>query len=248
MTLLEVDHVGAGYGDFQALFDVSITVGEAETAAVIGANGAGKSTLMKTIAGLLPVRSGEIRFDGRSLASIAAHDRVALGIALVPEGRRIFPSLSVAENLRIGAYRAGTGPWNEELVLSTFPLLERLMSRSAARLSGGEQQALAIGRGLMSNPRLLLLDEVSLGLAPVVVKQLYAALPTILASGTTLVVVEQDIGQALAAADHVSCLLEGRVSLAGRPADLDRNAITAAYFGLDSDDDRGAPAGTQVEP
>jgi branched-chain amino acid transport system ATP-binding protein len=248
MTLLEVDHVGAGYGDFQALFDVSITVGAAETAAVIGANGAGKSTLMKTIAGLLPVRSGEIRFDGRPLAGTAAHDRVALGIALVPEGRRIFPSLSVAENLRIGAYRAGPGPWNEELVLSTFPLLERLMSRSAARLSGGEQQALAIGRGLMSNPRLLLLDEVSLGLAPVVVKQLYAALPTILASGTTLVVVEQDIGQALAAADHVSCLLEGRVSLAGRPADLDRNAITAAYFGLDSDDDRGAPAGTPVEP
>ena len=227
---------------------MSITVGEAETAAVIGANGAGKSTLMKTIAGLLPVRSGEIRFDGRSLAGTAAHDRVALGIALVPEGRRIFPSLSVAENLRIGAYRAAAGPWNEDLVLSTFPLLERLMSRSAARLSGGEQQALAIGRGLMSNPRLLLLDEVSLGLAPVVVKQLYAALPTILASGTTLVVVEQDIGQALAAADHVSCLLEGRVSLAGRPADLDRNAITAAYFGLDSDNDSGAPAGTQVEP
>jgi branched-chain amino acid transport system ATP-binding protein len=248
MTLLEVDHVGAGYGDFQALFDVSITVGAAETAAVIGANGAGKSTLMKTIAGLLPVRSGEIRFDGRPLASVAAHDRVALGIALVPEGRRIFPSLSVAENLRIGAYRAGPGLWNEELVLSTFPLLERLMSRSAARLSGGEQQALAIGRGLMSNPRLLLLDEVSLGLAPVVVKQLYAALPAILASGTTLVVVEQDIGQALAAADHVSCLLEGRVSLAGRPADLDRSAITAAYFGMDPDDDRGAPAGTQVEP
>ncbi|MGD9701966.1 MAG: ABC transporter ATP-binding protein [Acidimicrobiia bacterium] len=251
MTLLEIDHVGAGYGDFQALFDVSVSVAVGETAAIIGANGAGKSTLMKAIAGLLPVRSGEIRFDGRSLGSMAAHDRVALGIALVPEGRRIFPSLTVAENLRIGAYRSRSGPWDEDLVLSTFPLLERLMSRWAARLSGGEQQALAIGRGLMSNPRLLLLDEVSLGLAPVVVKQLYGALPRIREAGTTLVVVEQDIGQALAAADHVSCLLEGRVSLAGRPAELQREAITAAYFGLDGaerGDRAGAATAIEVEP
>jgi len=246
-ALLEVDSVSSGYGDFQALFGVSATIEAGETAAVIGANGAGKSTLLKAIAGLLPARSGEIRFDGRRLTGIAAHDRVALGIALVPEGRRIFPSLTVAENLRIGAHRGRSGPWDVDRVVATFPLLGRLLARSAARLSGGEQQALAIGRGLMSNPRLLLLDEVSLGLAPVVVKQLYAALPAIKAAGTTLLVVEQDIGQALDAADHVSCLLEGRVSLTGRPADLGRDAITAAYFGVDRGSSRGAPA-REVEP
>ena len=244
MTLLEVDSVSSGYGDFQALFGVSASVEEGETAAVIGANGAGKSTLLKTIAGLLPTRGGEVRFAGRSLAGIAAHDRVALGISLVPEGRRIFPSLTVAENLRIGAHCGRAGPWTAERVVATFPLLERLLARSAARLSGGEQQALAIGRGLMSNPRLLLLDEVSLGLAPVVVKQLYAALPAIKNTGTTLLIVEQDIGQALDAADHVSCLLEGRVSLSGRPDDLDRDAITAAYFGVDSGSAGGSPAGS----
>jgi len=246
-ALLEVDSVSSGYGDFQALFGVSATIEAGETAAVIGANGAGKSTLLKAIAGLLPARSGEIRFDGRTLTGIAAHDRVALGIALVPEGRRIFPSLTVAENLRIGAHRGRSGPWDVDRVVATFPLLGRLLARSAARLSGGEQQALAIGRGLMSNPRLLLLDEVSLGLAPVVVKQLYAALPAIKAEGTTLLVVEQDIGQALDAADHVSCLLEGRVSLTGRPADLGRDAITAAYFGVGRGSPSDAPARV-VEP
>jgi branched-chain amino acid transport system ATP-binding protein len=231
--LLEIDGVDAGYGDFQALFEISLAVEEGETVAVIGANGAGKSTLLRTVAGLLPVRRGDIRFAGRSIAGVSAHERVGLGLALVPEGRRIFPSLSVEENLRIGAFRRRAGPWTAERVIDTFPLLGRLLQRSAARLSGGEQQALAIGRGLMSNPRLLLLDEVSLGLAPVVVKQLYDALPAIRTAGTTLLMVEQDINQALAAADHVSCLLEGRVSLSGRPAALSRDAITAAYFGLE---------------
>lgn len=243
MTLLEVDGVHAGYGDFQALFDVSLAVASGEAVAVIGANGAGKSTLLKTIAGLLPVRRGEIRFDGETIDGVPAHSRVRRGIALVPEGRRIFPALTVRENLRIGAYARRAGPWSEDQVVATFPLLERLLDRSAARLSGGEQQALAIGRGLMSNPVLLLLDEVSLGLAPVVVKQLYASLPTIREAGTTLLFVEQDTNQALSAADHVSCLLEGRVSLAGRPAELTREAVTEAYFGLDTargNGDRGS--------
>jgi branched-chain amino acid transport system ATP-binding protein len=231
--LLDVDRLDAGYGDFQALFGVSVEVDAGEAVAVIGANGAGKSTLLKAIAGLVPVRRGEIRFDGERIDAVPAHERVERGIALVPEGRRIFPSLSVEENLRIGAYRGRPGPWTIDRVVATFPLLGRLLGRSAARLSGGEQQALAIARGLMSNPRILLLDEVSLGLAPVVVRQLYDALPAIRATGTTLLLVEQDINQALAAADHVSCLLEGRVSLSGRPADLDREAITAAYFGLE---------------
>jgi branched-chain amino acid transport system ATP-binding protein len=232
--LLEVDQIDAGYGDFKALFGVSIAVEQGETVAVIGANGAGKSTLLKSIAGLLPLSAGDIRLDGVSLRGVPAHQRLRRGIALVPEGRRIFPSLSVDENLDIGGYSGRRGIWTKEKVYATFPLLARISSRSAARLSGGEQQALAIGRGLMSNPRLLLLDEVSLGLAPVVVKQLYGAIPLVREFGTTLLLVEQDINQALAAADHVSCLLEGRVSLTGRPAELTRDQITSAYFGLAS--------------
>jgi branched-chain amino acid transport system ATP-binding protein len=230
--LLEVEGVDAGYGDFQALFGVSLAVAESETVAVIGANGAGKSTLLRVIAGLLPAVRGEVRYRGEPLTGLPAHDRVRRGIALVPEGRRLFRSLSVRENLEIGAYRQRTGPWSLERVLATFPMLERLLPRSAARLSGGEQQAVAIGRGLMSNPDLVLLDEVSLGLAPVVVKQLYAALASIKEAGTTMLLVEQDTNQALAAADHVTCLLEGRVSLTGSPGELSRDAITAAYFGL----------------
>jgi branched-chain amino acid transport system ATP-binding protein len=231
--LLAVDAVDAGYGDFQALYDVSLDVGDGEAVAVIGANGAGKSTLLKTVAGLLPVRRGSIRFDGETIDGTPAYARVRRGIALVPEGRRIFPSLTVQENLHIGAFAGRPGPWTEERVVAAFPLLGRLLLRSAARLSGGEQQALAIGRGLMSNPRLLLLDEMSLGLAPVVVKQLYASLPALREAGTTLLFVEQDTNQALATADRVTCLLEGRVSLCGRPAELTREIVTAAYFGLD---------------
>jgi branched-chain amino acid transport system ATP-binding protein len=149
----------------------------------------------------------------------------------VPEGRRIFPSLTVDENLRVGAYRRRKGPWSVRRVYELFPLLGQLAQRSAAVLSGGEQQALAIGRALMSNPRLLLLDEVSLGLAPIVVRQLYAAFPAILTSGATMLLVEQNIDQALSTADRVYCLLEGRIVLSGRPAELDRHHITSAYFG-----------------
>jgi branched-chain amino acid transport system ATP-binding protein len=232
MALLEVDALDGFYGDFQALFAVTMSVEESQAVAVIGANGAGKSTLMKTIAGVVPVGGGDLRFDGRSLAGVSPHARVAMGISLVPEGRRIFRSLSVEENLEVGAYRSRPGPWTKAKVYDTFPLLARLAKRSAARLSGGEQQTLAIGRALMNNPRLLLLDEVSLGLAPVVVKQLYQALPLVRAEDTTVVVVEQDVNRALAAADHAYCLLEGRVSLSGAPSELGRDAITAAYFGL----------------
>lgn len=229
--ILDVEQLDSRYGDFQALFGVSLAVGEGAAVAVIGANGAGKSTLLQTIAGTLPIGGGDVRFAGVSLRGVPAHERVGRGISLVPEGRRIFPSLSVGENLEIGRYRRRRGPWTVDKVIATFPLLERLRGRSAARLSGGEQQALAIGRALMNNPALLLLDEVSLGLAPVLVKQLYRALPTIRAEGTTAVIVEQDINQALACADDVYCLLEGRVSLHGTPDHLDRDVITAAYFG-----------------
>jgi branched-chain amino acid transport system ATP-binding protein len=230
--LLRVSGLDAWYGDFQALFDVSVSVAEAEVVAIIGANGAGKSTLLGTIAGLLPRTAGSVTFDGRQLAGMPAHRRVALGISMVPEGRRIFPSLSVEENLLVGAQARRPGPWTVAAVLELFPLLADKRQRGGSQLSGGEQQALAIGRGLMANPRLLLLDEVSLGLAPIVVRRIYEALPAIRAAGITVVLVEQDIGQALGAADRVYCLLEGRVALESAPAELDRDRIAAAYFGV----------------
>jgi branched-chain amino acid transport system ATP-binding protein len=230
--LLEVAGLDAWYGDFQALFDVSVSVAGGEVVAIIGANGAGKSTLLRTVAGLLPRTAGAVRFDGADLAGVPAHRRVALGISLVPEGRRIFPSLSVEENLLVGARAGRPGPWTVAAVLELFPLLDGKRRRGGGQLSGGEQQALAIGRGLMANPRLLLLDEVSLGLAPIVVRRIYEALPAIRAAGTTVVVIEQDIGQALRAADRVYCLLEGRIALEGAPEDLDRDRIAAAYFGV----------------
>jgi branched-chain amino acid transport system ATP-binding protein len=229
--LLEVEGVDAHHGDLQALFGVSFAVDEGQTVAVIGANGAGKSTLLAVVAGALPATSGTVLFAGADVAGVPGHRRVDEGITLVPEGRRLFPSLSVEENLLVGAFRNRPGPWTLERVYDLFPLLRPLAARAAGTLSGGEQQAVAIGRGLMANPRLLLLDEVSLGLAPLVVQQLYAALGTIVESGCTVVVVEQDVGQALGVADQVWCLLEGRVSLTGVPADLEAEAITRAYFG-----------------
>jgi branched-chain amino acid transport system ATP-binding protein len=229
--LLTVEGVDARYGDFQALFGVSLTVDEGETVAIIGANGAGKSTLLGAIAGDVAVSSGTIRFAGADLGGVAPYERVGRGIALVPEGRRLFPSLTVEENLLVGGFRRRPGPWTVDRVYQLFPLLAPLASRAAVSLSGGEQQAVAIGRALMANPRLVLLDEVSLGLAPLVVRQLYAALAEIRGTGTTVLVVEQDISQALGVADRVCCLLEGRVSLAGHPDELDREQITAAYFG-----------------
>jgi branched-chain amino acid transport system ATP-binding protein len=229
---LRAEGISSHYGDLQALFDVTIEVAEGETVAVVGANGAGKSTLLRAIAGLQPVGRGDIVFGGRSLAEVRANDRVRHGISLVPEGRHVFPSLTVDENLQVGAYSHRPGPWDVAAVRGLFPVLGPLGSRRAAVLSGGEQQALAIGRALMANPRLLLLDEVSLGLAPIVVRQLYAALPDIRDGGTTILLVEQTIDQALAAADRVYCLLEGRVSLVGRPTELTRDRIRTAYFGV----------------
>lgn len=232
MRALELAGVDAGYGDFQALFGIDLHVDEGETVSMIGANGAGKSTLLKTIAGLVQPTLGELRYHGESLAGRSADHRVASGISLVPEGRRVFPSLSVEENLLVGAHLKRSGPWSKATVLEALPLLTPLLKRPAGRLSGGEQQTLAIGRALMSNPRLILLDEVSLGLAPVVVRQVYAAIPAIKAAGTTVLLVEQDVNQALSVADRVYCLLEGRIALAGEPDTLTKEQITDAYFGL----------------
>ena len=237
-ALLAVDAIDVGYGDFGALHDITLTVAEGETLAVIGANGAGKSTLLKTIAGLLRPSSGQIRFDGHDVSRTPAHQRVREGIALTPEGRRIFGSLTVEENLQVGAHTRRDGPWNLNTVYEAFPLLAERRTRRGAHLSGGEQQATAIGRALMSNPRLLLLDEVSLGLAPVVVADIYDALPHIAEKGTTVLVVEQDLTQALTVADRVQCLLEGRTVLEGAAEDVTREQVQAAYFGLDTPEPR----------
>jgi branched-chain amino acid transport system ATP-binding protein len=232
MSVLELQEVDVFYGDFQALFKVSFKVEEGQTFACIGANGGGKSTLLRTIAGLQRPASGTVLFHGEPVDQVPAHDRVGMGIALVPEGRRVFPSLSVFENLQIGAYGGRKGDWNTDSVMELFPLLKPLVKRQASSLSGGEQQALAIGRALMANPQLLLLDEVSLGLAPVVIKRIYEAMVHLVGTGTTILVVEQDVQHVLTVADHVACFLEGRISLEGKPSDLSSEAITAAYFGM----------------
>jgi branched-chain amino acid transport system ATP-binding protein len=231
MSLLAVRELSAFYGDFQALFGVSLDVAEGELVAVIGANGAGKTTLLRALAGALPVARGAVEFAGRPVGGLPAEALVGLGLVLVPEGRKIFPSLSVEENLRVGAYRRRPGPWTLERVHALFPILRDRRREPGTNLSGGEQQMLAIGRGLMANPRLLLVDEISLGLAPLVIRRLYEALDAIRAEGTTLVVVEQDVSQVLAVAQRVYCLRKGAVSLEGVPARLGRAELAAAYFG-----------------
>jgi branched-chain amino acid transport system ATP-binding protein len=222
----------ARYGDFQALFGVSMTVAEGDVVAVIGANGAGKSTLLRSIAGALPARRDAIVFAGEPIGDQPAHAVVARGIALVPEGRRLFPSLSVEENLLIGGQLGRPGPWTLDRVYELFPALKERRTQPAPSLSGGQQQMVAIGRALMSNPRLLLCDEISLGLAPIVIRDIYARIPAIVAEGLSLVIVEQDIVQALKSAKHVYCLQEGRVALEGEAGALTREKISAAYFGV----------------
>jgi len=230
--LLSVTGLTAFYGDFQALWGVDLTLDRGETVAIIGANGAGKTTLMRSISGILRNAPGMVRLEGRPIGDLPANRIVGMGIAMVPEGRRLFPSLSVEENLRIGAQaQRGTGPWTLETVYDLFPILRERRNSPGTALSGGQQQMVAIGRALMSNPDVLLCDEVSLGLAPVVIRDIYGAIPRIKAAGASLIVVEQDIGQALRVADRVYCMIEGRVTLTGRPADLTREAIHAAYFG-----------------
>jgi branched-chain amino acid transport system ATP-binding protein len=230
--LLTVRALDAHYGDFQALLGVSIDVARGQAVAVIGANGAGKSTLLKCIAGLMRSRGDAIVFDGVPIGDLPAHTVARRGIALVPEGRRLFPSLTVEENLLIGGQGGRSGPWTLARIYELFPVLAERRHMASTALSGGQQQMAAIGRALMSNPTLLLCDEVSLGLAPIVVREIYARLPSLLAEGLSLIIVEQDIVQALNAASHVYCLQEGRVALEGAASGLTREAISAAYFGV----------------
>jgi branched-chain amino acid transport system ATP-binding protein len=230
--LLTVRALDAHYGDFQALFGVSISVHSGQAIAVIGANGAGKSTLLKSIAGLMRSRRDAIVFDGAPIGDLPAHAVARRGIALVPEGRRLFPSLTVEENLLIGGQGGRPGPWSLARIYELFPVLAERRQMPSTALSGGQQQMAALGRALISNPKLLLCDEVSLGLAPIVVREIYARLPSLLAEGLSLIIVEQDIVQALKAASHVYCLQEGRVALEGAASSLTREAISAAYFGV----------------
>jgi len=231
VTLLQVEALDCRYGLLQAVRDVWFDIAQGETVALIGANGAGKTTLLRAIAGAHRPAAGRVSFDGVDITHLPAHRRVALGIALVPEGRRLFPSLTVEENLRVASSRR-RGRWTVDTVLDVFPLLKPRRHMPAATLSGGEQQAVAIGRALMSNPRLLLLDEVSLGLAPVVVDSVYRSLGYVIREGATVLLVEQDLTRALQVAGRVVCMLEGRVVLRGEAASLDRDRVVGAYFGL----------------
>ncbi|MDR3497004.1 MAG: ABC transporter ATP-binding protein [Ancalomicrobiaceae bacterium] len=232
MTLLSVNDLTAFYGDFQALYGISLAIEAGQIVAIIGANGAGKSTLLNSIAGLIPNRSDMIVLDGEPVGALRAPQMVMRGVALVPEGRRLFPSLTVKENLLIGGQLRRPGPWSLKRVFELFPMLRERADNPSHSLSGGQQQMVAIGRALMSNPRLLLCDELSLGLAPIVVKEIYAQLPTILGEGTAVVIVEQNVMQAVAASSHLYCLQEGHVSLEGASNQLDHDAIKAAYFGV----------------
>ncbi len=233
MSLMTTQGLTAHYGDFQALFGVDIALNEGETIAIIGANGAGKTTLMRSLSGVLRNAPEMITLDGQQIGGLSADEILPLGLAMVPEGRRLFPSLSVEENLLIGTYgRKIDGYWTLDAIYDLFPILAERRKNPGTALSGGQQQMVAIGRALMSNPKVLLCDEISLGLAPVVIKDIYAAVPKIQDSGASLIVVEQDIGQAMKVADRVYCMMEGRVTLEGTPESLSRDDIHAAYFGV----------------
>lgn len=230
--LLRIAHLEAFYGDFQALYGLDLDVQAGQIVAIIGANGAGKSTLLNSIVGLLNSKPGAIVFEGAEIGAAPPYDIVARGLALVPEGRRLFASLSVEENLLIGGQVKRPGAWNLRSVYDLFPVLSERRALPVTALSGGQQQMVAIGRALMSNPKLLLCDELSLGLAPIVVREIYGLLRKIVASGVSAVIVEQDIQQALKIADYVYCMLEGRIVLRGAAGELTRQSIAAAYFGV----------------
>ena len=232
MTSLAVTSLNLHHGLLHAVRDLSLTVAEGEIVALVGANGAGKTTLLRAIAGAHRPTSGQIAFGGTEITRLSPHRRVNMGIALVPEGRRLFAQMTVEENLLLGRMSRRPGDWTVERVLETFPNLAARRRARAGTLSGGEQQATAIGRALMSNPSMLLLDELSLGLSPIAVDRLYASLKSLMQSGTTILLVEQDLGRAMQVATRVVCMLEGRIVLEAPTANLAREQVTEAYFGL----------------
>ena len=241
--LLEVRDLVVHHGQLKALSGISLAVYPGEVYAIIGANGAGKSTLLRTIAGLHHPTEGTISYEGKDITRVRPEKRATAGIGMVPEGRRLFPSLTLEENLKVGMSYARKGPWTIDRVYELFPWMKERRTQRTAQMSGGEQQSVAIGRALVANPRMLLLDELSLGLAPVVVQRVYGMLPEILATGLTVLLVEQDVSQALRVASRIHCLLEGKTTLESRPADVTADQVEAAYFGLAD----AAPAGRPGE-
>lgn len=241
MNALEISGLVARHGLLEAVRGITLSVRKGETLALVGANGAGKTTLLRTLAGAHPVAAGSLKLNGQDITGLKAHERVRLGLALVPEGRRMFASMTVLENLNLGATARRPGAWPVARVLEVFPNLEKRLHARTGHLSGGEQQATAIGRALMSNPDVLLLDEVSLGLSPLIVDRVYASLEGLMQSGTTIILVEQDLSRAMKVADRVICMLEGRAVLEGRADELSREQVTNAYFGLNRSS-HGVPA------
>ncbi len=231
--ILNISGLNAYYGDFQAIYDLDLHVDQGEVLAIIGANGAGKSTLLRSISGLMANGAEQVKFRGQSIGDLRADQVAQRGIALVPEGRQLFPSLSVEENLLIGGRVGRSGPWSLRAVYDLFPILEERKSQASTSLSGGQQQMVAIGRALMANPDLILFDEISLGLAPIIIRDIYAALPGIVGDGMSAIIVEQDISKALSVSSRVYCLQEGRVSLEGTSDGLTREEISRAYFGIE---------------
>lgn len=231
--ILNIAKLDAFYGDFQALYGLDLTLVQGEVLAIIGANGAGKTTLLRSIAGLMANQPEQIRYRGEPIGALRADQVAARGLALVPEGRQLFPSLSVEENLIIGGRVGRKGPWSLSKVYDLFPILEERKHQASTSLSGGQQQMVAIGRALMSNPDLILFDEISLGLAPIIIKDIYDALPGIVGGGMSAVIVEQDVTKALAVSSRVYCLQEGRVSLEGNSQTVSRDEISRAYFGIE---------------
>lgn len=232
MSLLAVENLVVRHGLLQAVRGVSFTIERGETLALVGANGAGKTTLLRAIAGAHQPTAGLVLLDGADITGVPSHKRVGMGVALVPEGRKLFVQMTVEENLLLGKTAGRPGDWSVERVLDTFPNLKPRRHAKTGHLSGGEQQATAIGRALMSNPDLLLLDEVSLGLSPLVVDRVYASLQGLISSGTTIILVEQNLNRALSVSDKVICMLEGRVALEGPSKGMSRDEVTKAYFGL----------------
>ena len=232
MSLLHIENLDVRHGLLQAVRGVSFEVAAGDILALVGANGAGKTTLMRALAGAHPPHGGRIVFRGADITSVPDHRRVKLGIALVPEGRQLFARMTVEENLLLAAAAGRSGPWTLAAVFAAFPHLRKLRHAKAGTLSGGEQQATAIGRALLTNPDLLLLDEISLGLSPLAVEQVYASLQSLLPGGTSIIIVEQDLKRILAFAGRILCMLEGQIVLEGRAAELTREQITDAYFGL----------------
>ena len=234
-TLLKVSHIDALHGSFQALWDVSLLVKMGENVAIIGANGSGKSTLLDTISGIVHPAKGNIEFEGKDISALKPYQIVNLGISQVPEGRRIFPDLSVLENLKVGSYNRKARPeraQNLQRVYHLFPILEERQAQLGKTLSGGEQQMLALGRGLMSDPKLILLDEISLGLAPLIVNELYRVLKEIREKGITILFVEQNVRRSLTEAERACIMETGRVVLSGNVAELrEEEKVKKAYFG-----------------